>query len=342
MRFTEFNTIKEAAPQQDGYFTVGDSTAANLAATGKPWISRAQPGTLASNPVHKKTIDSIPAGSVVAISLGADDAQTSSTPQEIVNNVSSTVDYAKEKGLWVVFVLFPSTASQATDRNTQIRSMLRAHVKAPILDMETNGQIAEYSTISSQILSKFQPSSQLMARRAAGTQAGVAAPATTSATSGKVGKILDLISRYESRGNYNIILGGSTRPLTSMTIAQVYDLQRQMIRSGKESSAVGRYQYVRKTLKWMVDMMGLDPTRTKFDERTQDAIAIYDLRKRCNLDDWLAGRISDKVFLSKISKVWASIPNPSTGKSAYAGVGSNVAGTSTSAALGTLQNIRVA
>lgn len=161
-----------------------------------------------------------------------------------------------------------------------------------------------------------------------------------AATTGKVGEILNLIARYESRGNYNIILGGKTVPeLTKMTLNQIYDFQRDMVRSGKASSAVGRYQYIRGSLEMVANQMGLDPATTVFDPKTQDAIAIYDLRKRAGLDKWLSGQLSDEQFLNNVSKIWASIPT-STGGSFYAGVGNNRAGTSSQSALAALQNIK--
>lgn len=162
-----------------------------------------------------------------------------------------------------------------------------------------------------------------------------------SATQGKVGEVLNLIARYESRGNYNIILGGQVVPeLTQMTLAQVYDFQRNMVRGGKESSAVGRYQYIRSSLEMVANQMGLDPNKTVFDPKTQDAIAIYDLRRRAKMDSWLNGQLSDEQFLNNVAKIWAGIPTVSGG-SYYAGVGSNRAGTTAQSALATLQNIKL-
>ena len=164
--------------------------------------------------------------------------------------------------------------------------------------------------------------------------------AQDAATTGKVGEVLNLIARYESRGNYNIILGGKTVPdLTKMTLSQVYALQRQMVRSGKESSAVGRYQFIRKTLEGDAAQLGLDPDKTIFDEKTQDALAIYELRRNAKMDQWLAGTMSDGDFLNRIARIWASIPTTS-GSSYYAGVGSNRAGLGSNSALASLQSIR--
>ncbi len=162
---------------------------------------------------------------------------------------------------------------------------------------------------------------------------------TDAVTTGLVGKVLNFIARYESGGNYNVVHGGTTAPLTSMTITQVIDYQRQMLAKGHESTAVGRYQYLRDSLLDVVKYMGIDPA-TKFDERTQDAIATADMRRRCGLDQWLSGTLADAAFLTKLSKVWAGLPNATTGISSYAATGSNKAGTSADVALNTLHDIK--
>lgn len=160
-----------------------------------------------------------------------------------------------------------------------------------------------------------------------------------SVTQGKVGDILNFIARYESRGNYNIVLGGKTVPeLTKMTLNQIYDYQRQMVQGGSESSAVGRYQYIRKTLVNTAAQMGVDPATAVFDKKTQDAIATFTLRS-IGLDKWLSGQMDDGDFLNRVAKIWAGIPT-TTGISAYQGVGSNKAGTSSQNALTALQNIK--
>ena len=67
-------------------------------------------------------------------------------------------------------------------------------------------------------------------------------------TSGKIGKLLDMISKPESGGRYDMVYPGRRRPkIVDMTIA---DLIQDMKRRGRDSgsSASGRYQYIRKTL----------------------------------------------------------------------------------------------
>lgn len=161
-----------------------------------------------------------------------------------------------------------------------------------------------------------------------------------SATTGKVGELLNFIARYESRGDYNIMVGGKRGNLTSMTVGEVLDMQKDMIAKGHESTAVGRYQYIRKTLAGTAAQLDMDVNGTKFDEKTQDALAIQTLRT-IGLENWLAGKLDDGAFLNKIARVWASVPTTSGG-SYYQGVGSNTAGVKTDVALNTLQDIRTA
>lgn len=165
--------------------------------------------------------------------------------------------------------------------------------------------------------------------------------ATDAVTQGKVGEVLNLIAQYESGGDYNIVNGGSRLPLTRMTIEEVIQEQRRW-RSwrGAASSAAGRYQYIRSTLIWITDTMGIDKANTKFDEQTQDEICIYDMRYRCDLDKWIAGRISTEQFLNKLSRVWAAIPNTGTGLSTYQGVANNQAGISVGDAVARLDQIQ--
>jgi muramidase (phage lysozyme) len=136
------------------------------------------------------------------------------------------------------------------------------------------------------------------------------------------------------------MVGGKRGTLTSMTVGEILNMQKDMIAKGHESTAIGRYQYIRKTLADTAAQMGMDVNRTKFDEKTQDALAIQTLRT-IGLENWLAGKLDDGAFLNKVAQIWAGIPKTS-GKSAYAGVGSNKAGVGADVALNTLQDIRTA
>jgi hypothetical protein len=152
--------------------------------------------------------------------------------------------------------------------------------------------------------------------------------------------VLDLIGKYESGNDYNRLNGTGRKPLVNMTLQQVMDEQRNFRTwPGATSSAIGKYQYISSTLREMIALMGLNPQTTKYDARTQDAIAKRDLQRRCRLDDWLAGRITDAQFMNLVARVWASVPT-TAGVSAYQGVGNNAAGVSSSSALNQLASIR--
>jgi muramidase (phage lysozyme) len=139
-----------------------------------------------------------------------------------------------------------------------------------------------------------------------------------------VGRLLEYIGKKESNGNYNILVGGKTEPnLTNMTIAEVQEYQRGMIQRGHESTAVGKYQIIRKTLQGLINQ-GYAKPEDKFSAGIQDRLAIGLLKGR-GLDQYQAGKMSKDQFADNLSKEWASLPY-NTGQSYYAGVGSNKSG----------------
>jgi muramidase (phage lysozyme) len=135
------------------------------------------------------------------------------------------------------------------------------------------------------------------------------------------GSLLDFIGKKESNGNYNILVGGKTEPnLTNMTIAEVIQFQKGMKSRGHESTAVGKYQIIRKTLEGLV-AAGYARMDEKFSPQTQDKLAVGLLKIR-GLNKYLSGKMPPEQFADNLSKEWASLPYK-TGASYYAGVGSN-------------------
>ncbi|MDZ7874367.1 MAG: hypothetical protein U5N27_15280 [Rhizobium sp.] len=116
--------------------------------------------------------------------------------------------------------------------------------------------------------------------------------AKSIATYGNHSNMLDLIGAAEGtdkgRG-YNETLGygaftGGAVNLTGMTLNEVLALQQRMLAhpgNSYNSSAVGRYQIVGKTLRSLMDEMSLSGDRL-FDEDTQDELARALLRRRGN------------------------------------------------------------
>ncbi|UVC10179.1 hypothetical protein IHQ71_06120 [Rhizobium sp. TH2] len=123
----------------------------------------------------------------------------------------------------------------------------------------------------------------------------IAGRAKSVATFGKHDNILDLIGSVESGGDYNATLDngrwtGGAQNLTSMTLSQVRDLQRQMLADpanralygdGQGSSALGKYQITGRTLEGLMSELGLAGDQV-FDQNTQDELARALLRRRGN------------------------------------------------------------
>ncbi len=150
--------------------------------------------------------------------------------------------------------------------------------------------------------------------------------------------VLDLIGRYESRGDYEIVYGGipaGQRPirLTAMTIGQVMEWQRNVVSRGAKSSAAGKYQIIRKTLEASVAALRMSTARL-FDKATQDQLAMHLLAGR-GMQRYLDGQIDADDMALGLAKEWASLPVPHSmrgasrqilaGQSYYAGDGLNKA-----------------
>lgn len=108
-----------------------------------------------------------------------------------------------------------------------------------------------------------------------------------------------------------------------MTVKEVQKLQKQMYDSGSDSTAVGRYQIKRGTLKETVDKLGIDKN-TLFDEKLQDQMARQLLKKR-GFEKYKAGKISTKELIKELSIEWAALPTDESNESYHKGVGNNKA-----------------
>lgn len=144
--------------------------------------------------------------------------------------------------------------------------------------------------------------------------------------------MLDLIGQSEGtdRGRgYNETLGygaytGGDQDLVTMTLDQIDALQTKMLNNRKNklrSSALGRYQIIRTTLRTMRQQLGLTG-REKFDAEMQDQLACYLLGQR-GIDKWLAGRLKRDTLIGNLAQEWASIPRLD-GKGHYAGQNAGV------------------
>lgn len=137
--------------------------------------------------------------------------------------------------------------------------------------------------------------------------------------------LLGLIRGAEADGNYNAVYGnpGNTRDLGQFTLDQILGFQQQARQRGLESTAVGGYQFLYKTLRGLKKEMGLAGSEM-FTPQLQDRMGMALLERR-GLSAYRAGRISKRQFAHSLSQEWAAVPSPNTGRSFYAGDGLNAA-----------------
>jgi hypothetical protein len=163
---------------------------------------------------------------------------------------------------------------------------------------------------------------------AGGTQLNGPGSRGAGSVSGQAGALLDLIGKGESGGNYNALVGGrkggpkvaGSADLTNMTIAEVQEMQKSMIGQGHASTAVGKYQMIADTLKEQVAKSGLDPTKTKFDQKTQDLLA------QQLVDQAGYGKKDTGTVMKNLAGTWASLPKDMSGAGAYDGFNGNKSG----------------
>lgn len=134
--------------------------------------------------------------------------------------------------------------------------------------------------------------------------------------------ILNLISSAEGSTDYNTSLGfgkflGGERDLTSMSLKDILDTQGEILshpENDLNSSAVGKYQIVRKTLRGLIDTMGLS-LDDKFTPELQDRMALQLLEGR-GLSKWRSGELSDQEFLKGLGDEWQSFAKGKASRSA--------------------------
>jgi peptidoglycan hydrolase-like protein with peptidoglycan-binding domain len=127
------------------------------------------------------------------------------------------------------------------------------------------------------------------------------------------------------------------RALTDMTVGEIKELQAGMLahpENGWDSSAVGKYQIVGKTLRDLQRQMGFSDDQ-KFTPEFQDALGLR-LAEGRGLRDFQSGRITAAEFQNNLSREWASVAAADTGRSHY---GQNT-GTSTSQIQNVIEGVR--
>ena len=133
-----------------------------------------------------------------------------------------------------------------------------------------------------------------------------------------------LIRSAESRRDgYDAVQHGARikppRAPTQMTIAQIY---KWIADTPGQPHAIGKYQFIPKTLVRVVRKAGVDPN-VRFTPAVQDRLGDV-LLAEAGLHRFRKGTLSRVAFMNNLAKIWAGLPN-SSGKSHYAGYAGNKA-----------------
>lgn len=174
-----------------------------------------------------------------------------------------------------------------------------------------------------------------------------AAAPDDSGLAGRLGQLADtafgkLIARGE--GDYNSVNRGArggyragSENLEGMTLAQVMAAQR-----AGQFNAAGRYQIIGSTLAEAARGLKLNGSEM-FDRKLQDRIFEQYLvqNKRRAIADYVEGRSDDlRGALRAASREWASVADPDSGRSYYAGKGNNRASITAAEMAAALRNTR--
>ncbi len=122
----------------------------------------------------------------------------------------------------------------------------------------------------------------------------------SSGGGGNLKPLLDMISSGESPGGgYTAMFPSESHPqILDMTIAEVIAFQKEKLKDGRASAAIGRYQMLYPENYASAAGLSLND---KFSPENQDKMVIAYLKKNRKLDLWLQGKISDEDFSEELA-----------------------------------------
>lgn len=151
---------------------------------------------------------------------------------------------------------------------------------------------------------------------------------STQPSTSKYAPLLDEIAKGESKSGafgtsgYDAVYGGAkvkpSKPVSQMTIGEVKEYQKQLIKAGSGSSAVGRYQFIKNddAFAKMTAQAGLKDTDI-FDATAQDRLAVHYMGGEKKVDELLKTG-NDAALANVVAGQWASMKNAS-GRGNYDG-----------------------
>ena len=136
------------------------------------------------------------------------------------------------------------------------------------------------------------------------------ATSSSSGGGGNLKPLLDMISSGESPGGgYTAMFPSESHPqILGMSINEVIAFQKEKLKDGRRSAAIGRYQmlYPENYAK----AAGI-PLTAKFSPENQDKMVIAYLKKYRKLDLWLQGKISDAAFSEELAREFGTFKSAS-------------------------------
>ena len=137
-----------------------------------------------------------------------------------------------------------------------------------------------------------------------------------------VHRIRQIISHAESRRDgYDAVVWGARIPPpdvpTRLTLGQIF---RWIDETPGQNHAIGRYQFIPKTLRRLVRQAGLSGDHV-FSPAVQDRLADI-LLAEAGLQEVRAGQIGRHRFMNNLAQIWAGLPT-SNGRSYYHGHAGN-------------------
>jgi muramidase (phage lysozyme) len=143
-------------------------------------------------------------------------------------------------------------------------------------------------------------------------------PTLPASRAANVRDILNLIGRAESNNNADAVWPSTVIPgLSSMPVSEILSLQNQRLQQGIQSSAAGKYQITRGTLKDLIGQ-GVVGLGDIFNTTTQDEAALALLTRR-GLYDYQRGNLTGNQFANNLAEEFAGLPGPN-GSSMYGGL----------------------
>jgi muramidase (phage lysozyme) len=154
-------------------------------------------------------------------------------------------------------------------------------------------------------------------------QPGAAAAPGGAAARGVRG-LMALIAEAEAgpAGYDAVVWSARVKPPKAPTAMTLAEIERWIDDTPGQNHAIGRYQFIPKTLRWLVARAGIAPHQ-RFSPQLQDRLA-YMLLQDAGLDAFLRGALGRTAFMNRLAKTWAGLPT-SSGKSHYHGFAGNKA-----------------